>query len=281
MVTLFQACDDDDKLTIDDVLLIRDTVKLTYPDTVNNRTINYSVVVVSTGNASGKVQGTEGANVSVAVNGIVTTVTTDASGIAAFTGLKAGDIGVVVSAPDHSTANLTVNLHLTRDPNEYDAEGQRYATTTVALFPTAGPGTATLRGRTQHNYNVHNGLTRGAKEGTKIIASVVSSQSALFDYVSHTGDGSILDVVYQGITTSGTVDASGNYELVVPASGEGVNVTIIPDAFIGDFVSTNISTGDPMTTQEVWRPDFGFGNSSTSIMFISGSTQYRDITWVR
>ena len=81
-------------------------------------------------------------------------------------------------------------------------------------FPTSGEGTATITGRTSYVYDWTNFLNNGserrtAPQGTKIIASIATSQTELMKYISHTGDGRVLDVVYQGITATGEVGSDG------------------------------------------------------------------------
>jgi len=93
-----------------------------------------------------------GASVTLNQNGTITTATSDANGIATFTGVKSGYIVAVVKATGYATANFGTSLFNTK-------EGR--ATTKVPLLPKSAAalalnGSITIQGSLYANLNVAN-----------------------------------------------------------------------------------------------------------------------------
>lgn len=240
-------------------------------DSVVGRTVNYTVLVTSGGSASTKsIQGLDGATVTVSVNGEVKSVETASDGQATFQDLVSGVAAVTVQANGHTTLNYLVDLFPNNggfgstDTLQYDASFMRNASTLVTLFPVSGSGAATIMGKAIAPLNLNNTTDEYAPTGTKLTASITSNLAA---YNDHSGDGKVYDFVYEGIMTSTTVDATGSYSLTVPATGDGLQVTVYGDDF--ESAWTNVG-GTAMDPDIFWMNPVTFS-------VISGTTTYQNL----
>ena len=223
-----------------------------------NRTINYTVLVVagetaatnSTIKSAVETKGATGAVVQVSVNGSVSSKTTDISGQATFTNLAAGIVAVTVELANHTTVDYIVDLYHV-DTNMYDNETKRIASTKVVVFPTTGTGMITVSGvvKIQSDIRVtYNSWSRSdssytqspelenAPNGTVITAIVSNTEFSKYVTMLDGSSAPLTDVTYEGITFSGTMDASGNYTISVPSTGMGLAINIYPPKVATDLL---------------------------------------------
>ena len=71
-----------------------------------------------------------------------------------------------------------------------------------------------------------------------------------------------------------SISGGGNYSLVVPASGNGLNVSIYPDDFVYDR-KIYVTVDPPVTTTERTV----YSAFSFDLNVISGKTYYKDISY--
>ncbi|HAA11535.1 MAG TPA: hypothetical protein DCE41_07485 [Cytophagales bacterium] len=207
--------------------------------------INYAVTVISganSGTRSGRGEIAAGATVTVTQHGVTTTGTTDAAGQVVFDDMRVGNAAVTVSATDHTSAAVIVDLTPV-EATEGDAtidysKITRNAATMVPLFPTQGTGTATIQGSVWGETD----LTNQAQEGIDgySVTAYINVDNMDSDYFSPSGSnnadaaGRIIQITYTDIAQTVTTDANGDYSLTVPASGEGLPISIGVSDFAAD-----------------------------------------------
>lgn len=235
-------------------------------DRISGKTVRYTVLVVPGGNTTFKsTNGIDSAIVSLVMNDSIYSVATDTNGLAAFNNLAAGVAAVTINYPEHTTANLVVDLSAPSDTG-YDSNNLRNASTMVALFPLSGEGTATLNGRLFADLDLTIGGLESAPSGLKITTLIESSQ--LVDYVNHTGDGEILSIAYEQAVNSTVSDANSDYSITVPATASGLKIVLSADDFVFDQI-----TGTGTSQRKVYTvfPD--------TLRVISGMNLFRDIIY--
>ncbi len=233
-------------------------------DRISGRTVRYTVLVVSGANTTFKsTQGIDSAIVSLVMNDSIYSVATDTNGLAAFNNLAAGVAAVTIDYPNHTRANLIVDLSAPSDTG-YDANNLRNASTMVALFPLSGAGTATIKGRLFADLDLTTAGMEIAPAGIKVSSLIESSQ--LVNYVNHTGDGEILSISYENATNSILSDNNSDYSVIVPATASGLKILIQTDDFVYDQIDAG---GSPQ--RKVFHAD------ADTITAISGITIFNDI----
>jgi hypothetical protein len=233
-------------------------------DNISGKTVRYTVLVVPGGGTSFKsTQGIDSAIVSLVMNDSVYSVATDTTGLATFNNLAAGIVAVNIRYPNHTTANMVVDLSAVTDSGGYDSNNLRNAATMVALFPLTGVGTATISGRTLAELDATNGTIENAPNGLQIVSLIEPEQ--LVNYVNHTGDGEILDIAYEQTTDFVTTDTNSDYSVTVPATGSGLKIVVMAD----DFVYDQITAGGPQRKVYKAIPD--------TINVISGANYFTDL----
>lgn len=241
-VTAFIGCRKEDKSALSPVVISKqtDTVTDTVPVIDETNWVHYTVNVVPGGNTTGgnKVSGIAGAEVTCAVNGVKTTVVTSIDGQAVFNKLGRGNVTVTVRAQDHTTLSYTVSLNDSVDFMTIPfLNGQRYASTMVVLFPTAGAGTASISGRAYADLNQ---MVAGNEPVAGIrVTAVLEAGDQLRDFVNHEPNtpGRVLNVLYENMVVTGTTNVNGDYNLVVPATGKALTYRVFGDDFAADVVT--------------------------------------------
>ncbi len=238
-------------------------------DRISGRTVRYTVLVVSAANTTFKstqaTQGIDSAIVSLVMNDSIYSIATDTNGLAAFNNLAAGVAAVTIDYPNHTRANMVVDLSAPSDTG-YDATNLRNASTMVALFPLNGNGTATINGRLFADLDLTTAGLENAPVGIKVSTLIESDQ--LVNYVNHTGDGEILSISYENAANSTVSDANSDYSIIVPASASGLKIVIRTD----DFVYDQIDAGG-IPQRKIFHAD------ADTITTISGVMQFRDIVF--
>ncbi|MCF6242942.1 MAG: hypothetical protein L3J74_16565 [Bacteroidales bacterium] len=233
-------------------------------DRISGRTVRYTVLVVSGANTTFKsTQGIDSAIVSLVMNDSIYSIATDTNGLAAFNNLAAGVAAVTIDYPNHTRANLVVDLSTPSDTG-YDANNLRNASTMVALFPLSGEGTATLSGRLFADLDLTNAGLENAPVGIKVSTLIESSQ--LVNYVNHKGDGEILSISYENAANSTITDNNSDYSIIVPATASGLKIVIQTDDFVYDQIDVG---GNPQ--RKIFHAD------ADTVKVFSGITFYKDI----
>lgn len=235
-------------------------------DRISGKTVRYTVLVVSGANTTFKsTQGIDSAIVSLVMNDSIYSIATDTNGLAAFNNLAAGVVAVTIDYPNHTRANMVVDLSAPKDTG-YDANNLRNASTMVALFPLTGSGTATIKGRLFADLDLTNAVMENAPSGIKV--STLIEKTQLVNYVNHTGDGEILSISYENATNSTLTDNNSDYSIIVPATASGLKIVIQANDFVYDQISTG---GNPQRKV--------FHANADTITAISGITIFNDIQY--
>ncbi len=179
--------------------------------------VSYNVTVLDAGsdNSNARTEGeasAEGVTVTLVQGGQTHTGTTNAGGVATFADLRIGEASVTLEKADHTTVTYTTNLG---DPNSDLAED--IAGTTVPIFPTTvATGASEISGKVWAELNLTNDMPEPA-EGA-IVRANISVGDALGAYGISTGStkGQIKSISYSNFIIEATVDAEGNYTMVVP-----------------------------------------------------------------
>ncbi|MBN1251466.1 MAG: hypothetical protein JXR51_15280 [Bacteroidales bacterium] len=232
-------------------------------DWIDGRTVRYTVLVVSAGNTSFKsIMAADSAIVSLIMNNRTYSSATDTNGLATFNNLAAGIAAVNIKYPNHTTANLIVDLSVKTD-SVIDSDNLRNSSTMVAMFPLNGQGTANIKGKAFAELNTDLLGLENAPPDLKISSIIESSQ--LIDFVNHTGSGQILEISYEQTINTTNLNASSEYEINVPAAGSGLKIVIKAD----DFVYNQINGGIPQRKI--------YNHNADTISVVSGITYFNDI----
>jgi hypothetical protein len=275
----------------------------------------YTVTVVAGGNAAfgtGRVEeleGVQGATVAIAQYGNIVTQTTPASGMVTVE-LRSGSANVVISAPNHTTVNYTANLTSDGNPVTNNrlpiAPGNGHTVhvgNVIPLFPTTGPGTATVRGRAYIETDLTNETAEQVTPavlgaGTNLFTAniningdfrdrylnIANASSSIGTVAGDAFEGFINRISYENATTNVVVDATGNYSGVVPATASGLPLQLrysqiaadrtfwassFDNADLGTLDAAGRRTGQVITRRFIYGPGltadpvFGAGPSGT------------------
>jgi len=248
-------------------------------DAVYDRTVNYSVVVTGQKESDFRSpSGVDGAVVVASVDGSNVSVTTDASGIATFSGIKPGVISVSVTKADWTTVNMIVDLTGTGvngTGGDIDNHTERSAATLVTLLQVKNLGTSTLSGELDMESDFTDSDTDGLIPAASLTARVDFEGSAASTLgATHSGYGKILQFYYEGFMGTTNFNISGaSYSVTLPASAYGLPVEVVANPFkatvdegVDDVLRTMNVAGDmagqtnPVT---IWS-----GDSETGEVYI-------------
>ena len=245
--------------------------------------INYAVTVVSganSGTTSGRGEIASGATVTVSQHGTPMEATTDASGQVVFDDMRVGNASVTVTFANHTSAAVIVDLTPV-EATDGDAtidysKVTRNAATMIPIFPTSGTGTATIEGQVLGDTD----LTNEVKENIANypITAYIDVDAMDSDYFNPGGAtnadaaGRIIQITYTDIAQTVTTDASGNYSMVVPASGNGLPIGIGVSDFLADVTYYQMarnpaSTNEPITEAVTVGHVFSPNNTTATDIF--------------
>lgn len=274
---------------------------------VYNRTVDYSVIVTSqTAGAFRSPQGVSGATVTLAVGGEIMAETTDANGVAKFSGLTYGIAAATVSASGHASVHFTANLEDSND--DIDNHTNRTASSIVTLVPVSGLGTATVKGKLEVDDKDDNSTgSTPLDDISPLVASMGATLTATVDFnsagngvgnsgsswVVHAGLGTASNFYMEGIrasettplvSTVGTVnsdDKEYTYSYTIPATAYGLDVELWANDFTGTFTTINDAVPGPGTTStNTYSYTFSkTGNMSTSFTAHPGEVFVWDIIY--
>lgn len=192
---------------------------------LRNQRVTYTVNVVdastSTLKSGSMVSAITGAVVKVVQDTMIITKTVDASGVASFANLRPGQANVNITLTGYSEVNYTVNI----STSSYT--GSRMASNIIPLIPVTGTSSGTIKGKVVYESDLTNLTPEIAPVGTKILAMVRPSSSAL----PSVGNNGIVAISYDKLSLSATTDANGEFTMTVPATVNGLDYDII----IADF----------------------------------------------
>ncbi len=189
----------------------------------------------SAGNSGGKTSSTEGLKdltVSLNINGVITTRTTDDNGIAVFTNVQQGTIGGTVKGTNFTTTNFTIKV--TEGKNENGStESSTYASALIPVFETSGANTATVSGKVTCETNLLNNTQEAVPNGTKVTFSINTTSKSFFEYYNGEGSdtypgadlpNSILD--YVGNTSIEQISFEGNFVATVTNGAYSIQLPV-------------------------------------------------------
>lgn len=273
--------------------------------------VNYVVNVVY-GNTATFSQGTrelsnvDGAVVTVAQNGRVVSVTTNASGLAAFPNLRVGRVtGSIIKTgftPAKFVANITPSTPFTNAPGQttggVDPSGQfRSASSLVPIFelPTEALGTARpeafaqIRGVAEVDTDLTNAGRERVPAGVRVTAIIDANDRGFrsifqpvggvaIPSVGGPGDGFVEDISYENAVFTTTTNANGEYSFFVPgmASASGLAYQLrFGDFAAGQtlYVTTTEENGaytDPRVVTT--RATFGPGIAASALPVVANAT---------
>ena len=192
----------------------------TEEDALNaQQTIDLSIYVVDFFNTAAM----QDFNVTILQDGATISGTTNEQGVATFSDVEiGGSIPVTVSKENYTTVQRLVDVDVTNF-----RQGQR--TETIAVLSLT-ENTATIQGRLEIETDVTNEDTEVVPEGTEVTAILTIDNLAGINVIEFTA----------------TTDASGNYELAVPATGNGINYELVYETLTLDqTIAKNGNEGDP------------------------------------
>lgn len=241
---------------------------------VYNRTVDYSVIVTAqTAGAFRSPQGVSGATVTLAVGGEIIAETTDANGVAKFSGLTYGIASATVSASGHASAHFTANLE--DNDEDIDNHTNRTASSIVTLVPVSGLGTATVMGKLEvENIDDQSTGNTAVDDISPLVASMGATLTATVDFnsagngvgnsgsswVVHAGLGTASNFYMEGIRASETTplvstvgivnsdDKEYTYSYTIPATAYGLDVDIWANNFTGTYTTIVDAIPGPGTT---------------------------------
>ena len=192
----------------------------TEEDALNaQQTIDLSIHVIDFFNTTSL----QDVSVSVVQDGTTISGTTNEQGVATFTDIEiGGSIPVTVSRENYTTVQRLVSVNVTNF-----RQGQRTETIPVLSLT---ENTGTITGRLEIETDVTNEDTEIVPEGTEV--------TAILDIDDLNG----INV----IEITATTDANGFYELVVPATSNGINYELTYETLTLDQrIAKNGNEGDP------------------------------------
>jgi hypothetical protein len=291
----------EDKLQyLEDSLRISDSLKRLNQAGI----VNYAVAIVDGTNSSmfahdGEFSGRAQKTQSVLADAIVTigqfgkteTDTTDASGMVVFNGYFRNAVTVTIRKEGYTTVSYVAGVSI----NDGTPNGSISSVgNIIPLFATTGPNTSTISGRATIETNLTNRTPELAPDGTTVNASIDAMDYQFYDryltygfgYMAEVDDsevatfmtGTVLQASYQtGVVGSVT---NGNYTITVPASADGLPLTLEYSDVAADQTLFQLNGADQnvITTRTVFEPYF-FGaatlpaSSNVSVGFESYDVQ--------
>lgn len=202
-------------------------------DSISGRKIRYVVMVLDGSNSVNKSITLDSAKVSLVMNDSIYTKKIDTTGLVHFDYLFAGNTVVKISCENFTTVNYIVDLTAEFDTTEvYDSDNLRVVSSLITIFPTKGENTAKIIGKAFADLDLTAAGLETVPANTRVTARI--NVKSLEEYISHSAPGGILNFSYENVNADTLIDASGNYEIIIPASLNGLEVIINADDFAYD-----------------------------------------------
>ncbi|MCX6334718.1 MAG: hypothetical protein NT092_10520, partial [Bacteroidia bacterium] len=131
----------------------------------------------------------------------------------------------------------------------------------IPMIPVSGTTTGFIKGKVTLESDLTNKSPENAPSGTKVVATVSTSSSAL----SSISSGVITSMSYGSLSLEALTDANGDYSMIVPATSMGLDYTLT----VSDFTATQsllmtTKAGVPVTGVQTVPTYFGSTYSSGS-----------------
>jgi hypothetical protein len=190
---------------------------------------------------SSKTNGLANLTVTISKNGKVVSATTDANGIALFSGLQPGTIVGTVTGAGFTSTNFTISVKEGENSNGTN-EPTTNAGAVIPVFETEGEHVATVTGRATCELNLLNAVRENVPNGTKVSFSI-DTDSESFDELLE----SLLGLgLLEGSVTSASVDelsfegsfvtsiTNGTFTIDLPTTQSGLDYTYSFSDFTAD-----------------------------------------------
>jgi len=253
-------------LTVFTISCKKENIKPEAPeDSISGRKIRYTIMVLDGSQNVNKAITLDSTKVSLVLNDSIYTKIIDPTGIVTFDYLFAGNAVVKISCEGYTTANYIVDLTAKPDTtNIYDSNNLRIVSSMISIFPTQGNGTAKITGRAFADLDLTNAELETIPANTRISARI--NVENIEQYINHSASGGILKFSYDNVNVDTLTNVSGDYEIAIPASLNGLQVIINAD----DFVYNQQIT--PTQTQRKI-----FSLQADTINVYSGSLKIKDL----
>lgn len=162
---------------------------------------------------------------------------------------------------NHTTVRFTANLR-NGAADHVDAGQTRFASSIITLWST-NEGTATIKGKLTYDDDL---TVAGVSNASNKKVTATLAPTFSYPNMNPGTAGEIISVAIEGTTLSATTDGSGEYTLTVPASSNGVPMTLMFEEFVAPQKQT------PTLTD----PRFLFNIIPTNIVVHSGQTYIID-----
>ena len=170
-----------------------------------------------------------GLTVTIAKNGKIVSVTTDATGIALFKGVQPGTVTGSVSGAGFTTTNFVVSVKEGESSNGSN-EPTTNAGAVIPVFDTSGANSATVNGYATCELNLLNSTPENVPDGTKVSFSIDTSSDSFEELLS-----ALLGLgLFEESVTSASVDklsfegnfvatvTNGTFSIKLPTSHHGL-----------------------------------------------------------
>lgn len=236
--------------------------------------INYTVNVVSAGNASfnkSVTTGLDSVQITVSQYGKVVTKTTE-NGQAIFADLRIGTAVVTVHSDAYTNVDLVVDLTpnpIFPYPTTYAEDTivgnwynqVRQASTQVPIFPLTGATLSTIKGVVTYETNLLNNEPEVA-EGVEVIGVIdIDDPTFAANFLTTTPGfyaGVIVKIAYSSVVSKTTTDANGEYTLQVPSAADGLPIKVLVSELAEDqTLLLNSKWGEYVFGEQTVRTIFG------------------------
>src|SRR5574344_694977 len=199
-----------------------------YFDSINGIRVRYVISLVSADNTISKSDSLSLLNavVTLVQNDSIVTKKVNDKGMVYFDNLFSGSALVNVKADGFSTANFVVNLSNV-DSTYIDNNNYRIVSTILTMFSDEGENLAKISGNLYAEQDYTNIGEELIKESVNLYVSIDTSE--INSMICNSCSGCITDLSYQFKNNTFISDATGYYELLVPASLKKLKIDINAD----------------------------------------------------
>ncbi|MCX6325538.1 MAG: hypothetical protein NT144_02635 [Bacteroidia bacterium] len=237
--------------TILDDSLDKDFQKITYTLSLVDA---YKSTMLSTSS-----KGVSAASVTMTQGGTVVSKTTDVSGVAMFDNLQKGLATLHVVLTGYSEVNAVINFAFFGVGTSVNG-GIQFGNV-LPMIPISGTSTGTIKGKVTCESDLTNKVPESVPTGTKVIATVDPSSSAL----NNIGGGIIESISYDNLSLQALTDVNGDFVMTVPATSMGLDYSLrVSDFAVNQSLLMLTKGGVPVTGVQTVSTNFGSGFSSVS-----------------
>ena len=206
--------------------------------------------------------GLTGVSVTLTQGGTVTTKTTAATGVVIFTGLQKGLATLHLVLTGYSEINAVIDFsHFGIGTS---VTGGLQLGNVLPMIPLSGTSTGTIKGTVVCESDLTNKAPEPAPTGTKVIATVSDTSSALIGIAK----GIVVSINYDGLSLEAVTDATGAFTMTVPGTSMGLNYSLrVSDFTVNQSLLMLTKGGLPVTGVQTVPTFFGttFSSGSSTI----------------